>query len=121
MALSDDGEAGDDDMPVPAKKSSAADIEAARKARKDREDDLRRMMEEEEEEEEKDEDEEMEEPEPEAEPEAVPEPTKKEDQEPQEIVSSTGDGRKRGKRRVMKKKRILDDQGYMGTSNAMRK
>lgn len=113
MALSDDGEADDDDMPAPANKKSDAEIEAARTARKTREDELRRMMEEDEEEEEDEkEDEEMDEPEPE--PEAEPAAPAKEEKEPQEVVSSTGDGRRRGKRRVMKKKRILDDQGYMG-------
>lgn len=114
MALSDDGEADDEDMPVPANKKSDAEIEASRQARKNREDELRRMMEEDEDEEEEkeDEDEEMEEPEPE--PEAEPAAPVKEEKEPQEVVSSAGDGRRRGKRRVMKKKRILDDQGYMG-------
>ncbi|CEJ95147.1 hypothetical protein VHEMI10645 [[Torrubiella] hemipterigena] len=115
MALSDDGEADDEDMPVPANKKSDAEIEVSRQARKNREDELRRMMEEDEDEEEEkeDEDEEMEEPEPE--PEAEPAAPVKEEKEPQEVVSSTGDGRRRGKRRVMKKKRILDDQGYMVT------
>ncbi len=34
--------------------------------------------------------------------------------EPKEIISASSDGRKRGKRRVMKKKQIMDDQGYLG-------
>lgn len=127
MALSDDGEADDADLPGPKKETSDADAEAVRKSRKQREDDLRRMMEEDDEEDDEDDDEdkdedkdaeeeqadeEMEEA-PEPEPVAEPEP-KKEDNEPAEVVSSTGDGRRRGKRRVMKKKRIMDDQGYMG-------
>ncbi|KAJ6780473.1 hypothetical protein PWT90_01839 [Aphanocladium album] len=113
MALSDDGEAEDDDMPAP--KKTAAETETLRQAKRKREEDLRRMMEdddEEEEEEEKEpEDAEMEEPEPEPEP----EPLKEEKEEPKEVVSTSTDGRRRGKRRVMKKKRILDDQGYMVT------
>ncbi|KAF7542767.1 hypothetical protein G7Z17_g11295 [Cylindrodendrum hubeiense] len=117
MALSDDGEADDSDIPA---KKTTSDPEAVRAARKQREDALRRMMEDDDEEEaeasEKDDepaDEEMEEA-PEPEPEPEPE-TKKEEKEPAEVVSSSGDGRRRGKRRVMKKKRILDDQGYMVT------
>ncbi|KAK7417053.1 CDC27 protein [Neonectria punicea] len=118
MALSDDGEA--DDVDLPAKKQ-VSDPEAVKKARKEREEALRRMMDDDDEDEDEDAeasekddepaDEEMEEaPEPESEIEP-----KKEDKEPAEVVSSTGDGRRRGKRRVMKKKRILDDQGYMVT------
>ncbi|KAF4976427.1 hypothetical protein FZEAL_6907 [Fusarium zealandicum] len=116
MALSDDGEADDSD--VVTTKSKPADPEDVRKKRKDREDVLRKMMEEDEDDEEKEDsdkddepaDEEMEEA-----PEPEPEPEPKKDKEPAEVVSSSGDGRRRGKRRVMKKKRILDDQGYMVT------
>lgn len=112
MALSDDGEAGDDDMPV--SKKSAVDAESIRKLKKEREEALRKMMEEDDDEEEEvpseKDDEEMEEA-PEPEPEPQPEEKK---EEPAEVVSSTGNGRRRGKRRVMQKKRILDDQGYMG-------
>lgn len=63
-------------------------------------------------------DEEMEEAS-EAEPEPEPEPEQKpkEEKEPTEVISNSGDGRRRGKRRVMKKKRILDDQGYMGKNS----
>lgn len=107
-ALSDDGE--DDDEDIPAAKSSA---NSGRKSRKDREAELKQMMEESEDEEDPEDNEEepvdepMEEaPEPEAEAKVEPEPA--------EIVSSTGDGRRRGKRRVMKKKQIMDDQGYLG-------
>lgn len=112
MALSDDGEAGDDDMPV--SKKPAVDTESIRKAKKEREEALRRMMEEDDDEEEEvpseKDDEEMEEA-PEPEPEPQPEEKK---EEPAEVVSSAGNGRRRGKRRVMQKKRIVDDQGYMG-------
>ncbi|PNY23496.1 Uncharacterized protein TCAP_06562 [Tolypocladium capitatum] len=128
MALSDDGDADDSDMP-PSKRATK-DADTARKSRKEREEELRRMMEEdgnEDEPGEKDsepDDEEMAEasksepePEPEPEPEAEAEPDSmsKEHEEPTEEVSSSGDGRRRGKRRVMKKRRILDDQGYMVT------
>ncbi|KAH7171522.1 DNA polymerase subunit Cdc27 [Dactylonectria macrodidyma] len=119
MTLSDDGEADDTDLPA---KKVVSDPGAVRAARKQREEALRRMMDDEEEEEEEDAeasekdeepgDEDMEEapePEPERELEA------KEEKEPAEVVSSAGDGRRRGKRRVMKKKRILDEQGYMVT------
>ncbi|WYZ45091.1 hypothetical protein EsH8_VIII_000407 [Colletotrichum jinshuiense] len=108
-ALSDDGE--DDDEDIPAAKSSA---NSGRKSRKDREAELKQMMEESEDEEDPEDkeeepvDEPMEEaPEPEVEAKVEPEPA--------EIVSSTGDGRRRGKRRVMKKKQIMDDQGYLVT------
>lgn len=41
---------------------------------------------------------------------AVPEP---EEPEPAETVT-TSNGRRRGKRKVMRKKQIMDDQGYLG-------
>ncbi|KAK2034547.1 hypothetical protein LX32DRAFT_634368 [Colletotrichum zoysiae] len=106
-ALSDDGE--DDDEDIPAAKPSA---NPGRKSRKDREAELKQMMEESEEEDEpeKKEEEPADEPMEEApDPEAQPEP------EPAEVVSSAGDGRRRGKRRIMKKKQIMDDQGYLVT------
>ncbi|KAM0325273.1 hypothetical protein ACHAPQ_008047 [Fusarium lateritium] len=121
MALSDDGEADDSDIIATSSKSKpAVDSEDIKRKRQEREDALRKMMEDDDEDEKEESDkeseqadEEMEEaPEPEAEPE--PE-SQKEEKEPAETVSSTGDGRRRGKRRVMKKKRILDDQGYMVT------
>lgn len=125
-ALSDDGEADDSDI-LPSK--SASVLHSNTTSRKDREDALRRMMEEEEEEEEEaeehdgpeksEDDLDMEDnPVPEAnlKTEADPEniPATQTRKEPSEIISSTGDGRRRGKRQVLKKKRILDDQGYMG-------
>ncbi|KAK2001648.1 DNA polymerase subunit Cdc27 [Colletotrichum falcatum] len=107
-ALSDDDE--DDDEDIPAAKPS---VNPGRKSRKDREAELKQMMEESEEE---DEPEEKEEEEPADEPmEEAPEPEVQPKPEPAEIVSSTGDGRRRGKRRVMKKKQIMDDQGYLVT------
>jgi DNA polymerase delta subunit 3 len=117
MALSDDGEADEEDLPT----SKSIDLEELKRTRKEREEQLMRMMEDPEDEakgepkkEDEQSDEEMEEAsEPEPEPEPEPEQPK-EDKEPAEVISNSGDGRRRGKRRVMKKKRILDDQGYMG-------
>lgn len=123
MAMSDDGEADDDDVIPAAKKRPVKDPETLRRIKQEREAELRRMMEEddddEEEEEEaeeekvKSEDEEMEEA-PEPEPEPEPEAKKEEEEGPSEVVSATENGRRRGKRRVMLKKRIKDDEGYMG-------
>ncbi|KAF4995447.1 hypothetical protein FGRMN_5128 [Fusarium graminum] len=122
MALSDDGEADDSDIiATSSNPKPATDLVDIKRKRQEREDALRKMMENDDDEDEKEEsdkeseqaDEEMEEapePEPETETEA-----KKGEKEPAEMVTSTGDGRRRGKRRVMKKKRILDDQGYMVT------
>ncbi|KAL0944604.1 DNA polymerase subunit cdc27 [Colletotrichum truncatum] len=106
-ALSDDGE--DDDEDIPAAKPSAE----GRKSRKEREADLKRMMEESEDEDpEEKEEEPVDEPMEEA---PEPEPEAQKEAEPAEVVSSSGDGRRRGKRRVMKKKQIMDDQGYLVT------
>lgn len=118
MALSDDGEADDEDIPA----AKSVDLDALKKTRKEREEQLMRMMEDPEDEtkeetkkEDEQSDEEMEEAsEPEPEPEPEPEQQPKEDKEPTEVISDSGNGRRRGKRRVMKKKRILDEQGYMG-------
>ncbi|KAJ4323197.1 CDC27 protein [Fusarium piperis] len=117
MALSDDGEADDSDI-VASKSQPAVDAEEVRRKRQEREDALRKMMEDDDEDDNKEdsdkaeeqEDEEMEEA-----PEPEPEPEEPKEKKPAEVISSTGDGRRRGKRRVMKKKRILDDQGYMVT------
>lgn len=109
-ALSDDGEDDTVAMPEPKKEG-----DAGRKSRKDRQEELKRMMEESSEEEEEEESEKedtpMEEPEEEL---PVLEPEAKEDNEPSEVVSSTSGGRRRGKRRVMRKKTIMDEQGYLG-------
>ncbi|EFZ01495.2 DNA polymerase subunit Cdc27 [Metarhizium robertsii ARSEF 23] len=131
-ALSDDGEP--DDTDILSSKSSLA-LHSKAKSRKDREDALRRMMEEQEEKEEEEEEEEEgnkreviefasnmeadENPESESLTDAEPESgiplTAQADKEPSETISNSGNGRRRGKRRVLKKKRILDDQGYMVT------
>ncbi|KAK3323580.1 DNA polymerase subunit Cdc27 [Cercophora scortea] len=107
--MSDDGE---DDTEIPQPR---ARVVSGRKSKTEREEELRRMMEEDddgdEDEEEKAEslDEEPEEPEEEA---SAPEPTQ---DEPTEVATTSGDGRRRGKRRITKKKQIMDDQGYLVT------
>jgi DNA polymerase delta subunit 3 len=120
MALSDDGEADDSDIVATSSKSKpVVDSGDIKRKRQEREDALRKMMEDDDEDEKDESDKESEEADEEMEeaPEPEPEPeSKKEEKEPAEMISSTGDGRRRGKRRVMKKKRILDDQGYMGKS-----
>ncbi|KAK6077265.1 DNA polymerase delta subunit 3 [Seiridium cupressi] len=104
-ALSDEGE---DDSEMPDVKPDVA----AGQARKSRQDELRRMMEESDEETESKPQTPTEEPE---EEEPAAEPDLKADEGPAEVVSSTGDGRKRGRRRVTKKKQMMDDQGYLVT------
>ncbi|KAK6088453.1 DNA polymerase delta subunit 3 [Seiridium cupressi] len=104
-ALSDEGE---DDSEMPDVKPDVA----AGQARKSRRDELRRMMEESDEETESKPQTPTEEPE---EEEPAAEPDLKADEGPAEVVSSTGDGRKRGRRRVTKKKQMMDDQGYLVT------
>lgn len=109
--LSDDGE---DDSVVEPK----IEDDAAHKTRKDRQEALKRMMEEDSEDDEPDkEDTPMEEPE-EEEPDPEPEPVKEEKSEPAEVISSASNGRRRGRRRVMKKKTVMDDQGYLGKSRS---
>ncbi|KAL2683041.1 hypothetical protein Neosp_007504 [[Neocosmospora] mangrovei] len=117
MTLSDDGEADDSDI-VASKSKPAVDAEEVRRKRQEREDALRKMMEDDDEEDNKedsDKEEEQEDEEMEEAPEPEPEPEEPKEKKPSEVISSSGDGRRRGKRRVMKKKRILDDQGYMVT------
>jgi DNA polymerase delta subunit 3 len=113
MALSDDGEADDED--IAKEKAEYKDSDAVRKSRKQREEELRRMMEDDDEEEKSEEepaDEEMEEaPEPEPEPEEEP---KEKEEEPAETTTTITNGRRRGKRKVMKKERVMDEQGYLG-------
>lgn len=132
MALSDDGDADDSDiLPIKAQPQ----LRSSAKTRTQREEVLRRMMEEEEEEEKEKEDadrsdpeegsaddQQMEEamgsepePEAEAEAEAPTDSAMSRGDGPSEMVSSVNNGRRRGKRRVVQKKRILDEQGYMGT------
>jgi len=107
--LSDDGE-DDQEMPQPKIRATAG-----RKSRKEREEELRRMMDDDDEEEEGQEDkaatpgEELEEEEPLEEPVAP-----KSQEEPAEVVTTAGDGRRRGKRRITRKKQIMDEQGYLG-------
>lgn len=110
LALSDDGEDDSAAMPEP-KPEPSQEIETTGKSRKARQDELKRMMEESSEDEEPEkEDTPMEE----AEEPPAPEEVKKEDAEPAEVVSSTGDGRRRGKRQVIKKKTVMDPEGYLG-------
>lgn len=104
-ALSDDGE-DDSDMP------DVKPTPIARKARKSRQDDLRQMMEESDEEIESKPETPPEEP-VEEEEELPAEPEPKADEGPAEEVVSSGDGRKRGRRRVAKKVTKMDDQGYL--------
>lgn len=123
-ALSSDGEADDSDI-MPS--ANAKQPDSRTKSRKEREDELRRMMEEDAKDnsgEDNSSDSSEKDP-------ALSDTHKEDQQAPavseqpeakmsaeaevSEVVSSTGDGRRRGKRRVMKKKRILDDHGYMGT------
>lgn len=105
--LSDDGE-DDEELPQPKPRAGSGF-----KTKRQREEDLRRMMEEDDEEEEVEEKEETPEEEPmEEEEPPAPEPVKEEEAE---VVTASTDGRRRGKRRIMRKKQIMDDQGYLGT------
>ncbi|KAI0005278.1 DNA polymerase subunit Cdc27 [Xylariaceae sp. FL0662B] len=108
MAMSDDGE--DDLEPTPEPRQ---EDNVARQSRKDRQAELRRMMDESDDEKPENPETPAEEP---VEEESPPvEPEAKADEEPAEVVSSTGDGRRRGRRRVTRKKQILDDKGYLVT------
>lgn len=104
--LSDD----DDDDSVVLPKPKAVEAAAVKSRAQLRKEELQRMMEQDDEEEEvkEREDTPMEEPEVE---EPAPEPEK---EEPAEVVAATGDGRRRGKRKVMKARRFLDEEGNMG-------
>lgn len=111
--MSDDGE--DDTEPMAGVKQEDS---GARQARKDRQTELRRMMEESDEDE--DEAEKAEDSPDEAdpmdeEPPAEPEPETKAEEEPAEVVASEGGGRRRGRRRVTRKKQITDEKGYLVT------
>ncbi|CAJ2512324.1 Uu.00g053390.m01.CDS01 [Anthostomella pinea] len=106
-AMSDDGE--DDAEPVADVKQEESGV---RQARKNRQAELQRMMEESDDDEPEKADslaEESMEDEPPA-----PEPETK-TEEPAEVVSSASGGRRRGRRRVTRKKQILDEQGYLVT------
>lgn len=108
--LSDDEE--DDSAVLP--KPKAPEAAAAKSKAQQRKEALQRMMEQDDEEEEEQEKEDtpMEEPEEELEEEKPAPESEKE--EPAEIVSASGDGRRRGKRQVMKPRRFLDEEGNMG-------
>jgi len=112
LALSDDGEDEDDSELIPKPTAAAA----GRKSRKEREDELRRMMEDDEDDEEAEEKADTPMEDVGESPEDVPEPQPDlEKQEPAEVVAtSSGDGRRRGKRRIMRKKQVMDEQGYLG-------
>ncbi|KAI0198092.1 DNA polymerase subunit Cdc27 [Astrocystis sublimbata] len=124
-AMSDDGEDDSTEPMEGVKKTSDEASGTARAARKAREAELQAMMEEsDEEEEEKEEADPMDdepEPEPEAEVEAEMEvetdakggngKQESDEKEEQEVVA----GRRRGRRRVTKKKQIMDEKGYLVT------
>lgn len=117
--MSDDGE-DDSEMPQPVPRGAAS-----RKTRKEREEELRRMMDADDDEDDEDEDDAsekraespVEEPMDETadEPEA-PEPAPA---EPAEVVTTSTDGRRRGKRKVMRKKQVMDEQGYLGAISTL--
>jgi DNA polymerase delta subunit 3 len=110
--MSDDGEDDGEAQPRPA---SGAVPEGSRKSRKDREEALRRMMDEDDEEEEAEATSKEESAAEEEEPPAEEAPAPAEKEEPaEEVAAPSGDGRRRGRRRVMKKKQVMDDQGYLG-------
>ncbi|KAK8052593.1 hypothetical protein PG993_003978 [Apiospora rasikravindrae] len=113
-ALSDEGEDDDEPMPEAAKQK----VEEDGKSRRDRQAELRRMMDESDGEEEEESKSKPESPAEEPMDEDT-EPTELEakaaEEEPAEVVASIGGGRRRGRRRVTKKKQIMDDQGYLVT------
>ncbi|KAK4176011.1 putative DNA polymerase subunit delta-3 [Triangularia setosa] len=110
-ALSDEDD-DEEEMPQPKPR-----VKPGFKTKKQREEDLRRMMEEDDEEEASTSEgaETPEEPEPEPEPMEVEEEAPEPVQEEKEVVETTGNGRRRGKRRIMRKKQIMDEQGYLVT------
>ncbi|RFU26597.1 hypothetical protein B7463_g9733, partial [Scytalidium lignicola] len=104
----DDDDEEDDGYVPPPQPSKEADSD--RKSRKEREAALRRMMEDDDEEEVATPDVEMKEEANETEQEEKHEP----EPEPEPTVTVSG-GRRRGKRRVMKKKTVRDEEGYLVT------
>ncbi|KAL2023977.1 hypothetical protein VTK56DRAFT_212 [Thermocarpiscus australiensis] len=104
--MSDDGE-DDSEMPQPKPRSTSG-----LKSRKQREEELRRMMEDDDDEEEVSETADTPAEEPVEDEPPAPEPPKEEETE---IVTASTNGRRRGKRRVMRKKQIMDEQGYLVT------
>jgi DNA polymerase delta subunit 3 len=105
--LSDDDDE-DDSAVLP--KPMPEDAAAAKSRAQQRKEELQRMMEEEDEEEEVKEKEDT----PMEEPEEDNHAAEPETEEPAEIVSASGDGRRRGKKKVMKVRRFLDDDGNFG-------
>jgi hypothetical protein len=97
----------EDFVMVEENKVDEAKVEAARVAREERQKRLRDMMD--------DDDEPMAEASPveEAVDEDSPIDSTQKTEEPQEVVTVT-DGRRRGRRRVMKKKTVQDEEGYLG-------
>ena len=121
MVSDDDGEDGHSQI-LPLPKASAGGA-AAQKARSGREEELRRMME--------DDDESgaeearnsfngrRAEPSPNSEVIGAGDTAGQQgpgpgDSQPSELVSISGDGRKRGKRKIIKKRQVQDDEGYFG-------
>ncbi|PHH65270.1 hypothetical protein CDD80_1022 [Ophiocordyceps camponoti-rufipedis] len=113
--MSDDGEADDSDILPPSKRKCGADVDAATKSRKDRADELKRMMEEDDDDDDDEQDAKESQADQDEEMQDVAATDPKKEQSPAEEVTSNSNGRRRGRRRVMKKKRILDEQGYMVT------
>ncbi|KAH7035794.1 DNA polymerase subunit Cdc27 [Microdochium trichocladiopsis] len=121
-AMSDDGQDDDDVQDQPMEVTNTEDSAMTRRSRSDRQAALRRMMDESDEEQESSrantppEDDQMDGYETAAQEDvavaAVPEPKA---DEPAEEVTGTTNGRKRGRRRVTKKKQVMDDQGYLVT------
>lgn len=109
--LSDDDE--DDSSMLP--KPKAPEAAAAKSKAQQRKEALQRMMEQDDEEEEEQEKEDTPMEEPEEEPEEEKPAPESEKEEPAEIISASGDGRRRGKRQVMKPRRFLDEEGNMVT------
>ncbi|GAO19799.1 hypothetical protein UVI_02064020 [Ustilaginoidea virens] len=119
MTLSDDGEADDSDfLPRKPEPRSACHTQS----RTEREEGLRRMMDEDDDDEDDDDnsdavagplvDDDLSEG---PKLELNSQPSTQEKRDSPEIILSTGNGRRRGRRRVIAKKRIVDDEGYMVT------
>jgi DNA polymerase delta subunit 3 len=102
----------EDDEPAAVAQPSKDEIEKSRQARKEREAKLAQMMEESDEEVAPTPEVESQEKEEEEEPEPAPEENK-EPEGKREFVE-TSNGRRRGRRRVMKKKTVKDEEGYLG-------
>ncbi|KAJ1326832.1 DNA polymerase subunit Cdc27 [Microdochium nivale] len=113
-AMSDDGQDDDgDDQPMEDAKPE--DEATSRRSRSNRQAALRQMMDESDEEQESSAAPTPAADDPMDEDEAAPaEPEAKADESAEE-VTSTENGRKRGRRRVTKKKQVMDDQGYLVT------